>query len=41
MLKERNYGGPLIIEREINDGKQNEGIDQTLKCVEKEKTPYE
>lgn len=33
MLKERNYNGPLIIEREIPDGKQNEGIDETLKYL--------
>ncbi len=33
MLKERNYQGPLIIEREIPDGKQDEGIDETLRYL--------
>lgn len=33
MLKERNYNGPLIIEREIPDNKQIEGIDETLKSL--------
>lgn len=33
MLKERNYDGPLIIEREIPDGKQDEGIDETLSFI--------
>ena len=33
MLKKNGFGGPLIIEREIKDGKQKEEIDKTLKVV--------